>query len=90
MDLILGNLANLKSFILPATERAGTEWDAALAAIGMGVATSFERRCNRRFGRVVGASMTFPGGRSALALERAPVEAVTVFPPDHGKEAVPQ
>ena len=77
MDLILGNLAILKAFVLPETERAETTWDAALQVIGKGIAGSMEKYCNRHFPRAVDATYICSAARSALVLDRYPVEVIS-------------
>lgn len=79
MDLIFGTLDELKAFVLPDSERTGTTWDAALSAIGLGVAQSFERHCNRRFRRVENATFVASADRAALVLDRYPVETLSAL-----------
>lgn len=79
MDLTLGTLAQLKAFVLPAPERTETTWDAALASIGLGVAQGFERHCNRRFRRVENATYAASADRSALVVDRFPLESLAAL-----------
>jgi hypothetical protein len=77
MNLGLGNLDDLKQFILAESLRDQTDKDAVLQVIGKGVAAAFHRRCNRDFDRVVGAVDNFTADRSDWTLRRYPVEAIT-------------
>jgi hypothetical protein len=77
MDLGLGNLAELKGHLLASGLAATSKFDAVIAAIGKGSAATFERYCNRRFGRVVGAQDSFSGDRTTFCLSRFPVESIT-------------
>jgi hypothetical protein len=77
MNLGLGNLDDLKQFILVEALRTQTDHDAVLQAIGKGVAGMFERHCNRWFGRTAGAQDTFTADREVWYLSRSPVEVIT-------------
>lgn len=76
MNLGLGNLDDLKQFILPEGVRDQTEHEAVLARIGLGVVARFEGFCNRAFDRVVGAEDTFTGDHFGWTLQRYPVGAI--------------
>lgn len=77
MDLGLGNLVELKRQLLASALQNGTQHDAKLQAIGIGVAKSFEKYCNRKFGRAVADVYQFPADRDHVFVPRFPVEAVT-------------
>lgn len=77
MNLTLGTLASLKTWLLPESERSGTDWDSAIAAIGKGVALGLQRRCNRQFARAVADTYECSADRAHVVLPRYPVEAVT-------------
>ena len=77
MNLGLGTLTELKLWLLAEELRTETAWDAQIAAIGTGVALAFEKFCNRKFERVVGAQVDFSGDRVHFVLPRYPIEAVT-------------
>jgi len=77
MNLGLGNLDDLKQFILAEAIREQTDKDAVLQVIGKGVAASFERYCNRWFDRVDGAVDTFTADRDTWNLSRSPVEEIS-------------
>jgi len=50
MNAGLGTLTALKAQLLPATQRDGTKWDDLILGLGLGVAASFDRHCNRLLG----------------------------------------
>lgn len=75
MNLGLSNLTTLKAWLLPAAEQAGTDFDAALQILGKGVAGSFEKYCNRKFGRVVSDTIEKDGGCIRYTLPRYPLES---------------
>jgi len=77
MNIGLGNLIELKRHLLPASHVAGAAYDAPVIAVGKGVAAAFERRCNRKFSRVVGDLMTLPGDREMVYVSRYPLEVVS-------------
>jgi hypothetical protein len=79
MDLALGNLIELKRRILPATMLTQTTYDAAITAIGRGVAGLFDKHCNRKLGRLSGAQDQFSADRLSYTLERYPVESITTI-----------
>lgn len=79
MDLGLGNLSQLKAWLLAEELRADAGFDAAIAQIGRGVAAQFDRRCNRALARAVGAVAEFSGRRDFLIAPRYPLEAVTLI-----------
>lgn len=77
MNLTLGTLTSLKVWLLPESERAGTEWDSAITAIGKGAAGALERHCNRKFARTVDDTFECTADRAHLVLPRYPVEEIT-------------
>lgn len=79
MDLGLGNLTQLKAHLLNEALRSSTTYDAALAALGKGVAARFEGHCNRLFGRVVGGTHECSAARDHVVLPRYPVESVSAI-----------
>lgn len=81
MNLGLGNRTTLRKFILPGGLAATSSTlvpDAAIDALGLGVAGLFERFCGRRFGRVVGDTVEFSGDRLTFVLPRYPVEEISL------------
>lgn len=77
MNAGFANLYTLKSQVLSASLVSGTDYDAKLTAIGLGVAGLFEQYCNRAFRRVVADTVIFSAGRPNYYLPRFPLEAVT-------------
>lgn len=68
----------LKFRLMP-TEAAGdTDWDDAVAAIGLSVAAKFDRHCNRGFERIAGEIDIYSARATAWTLRRFPVEEVTL------------
>jgi hypothetical protein len=76
MDLGLGNLVTLKAHLLNSTLRAGTAYDTQLATLGAGVAASFEKYCNRKFGRVVDDTYVCSADRDHTYVPRYPIEEI--------------
>lgn len=76
MDLGLGHLSELKQHLLAASLRSSTDYDVALAALGKGVAASFERVCARKFGRAVGATYECAGNVEHFIVDRYPIESI--------------
>lgn len=66
----------LRSRLMPEEAGGETEWDAAVAALGKGVARKFDRHCNRTFERDAAAVDVFTARASAWVLRRFPVEAL--------------
>lgn len=79
MNAGLSNLATLKAFLLPASLRSGTDDDATITAVGLGVAGLIEGYCGRAFQRTVGAADVFAADRAQFLLSRFPVESVSKF-----------
>ena len=81
MNAGLGSLTDLKNFLLAEALRAGTEYDAALAIIGQGIAGLMDDFCNRKFGYAVNDQIIFTGDRPHYYLPRFPINesaAITV------------
>jgi hypothetical protein len=79
MDLGLGNLADVKGYVLPALIAQDTQYDSVLTTIARGVAGRFESYCNRKFARVVGDQATFDAVRRFYILPRYPFETITLL-----------
>lgn len=77
MKLLLGNLTQLKAFLLNEGIREQTTWDSALEALGKGVAYAMENHCARKWERTVGDTFEASANRSMLLLPRYPVEEIT-------------
>ena len=77
MNAGFSNLAALKAQLLAPSLRLGTSHDAALLAIGRGVAGQFGGYCNRVFPRAEGVKEILAADAIQFCLERYPVEAVT-------------
>lgn len=77
MNAGLSSLTKLKQQLLAEALRAGTKYDAALLAIGLGVAAQFEKYCNRKWARVESDTYTCSADRDHVFLPRYPVEDVT-------------
>lgn len=75
MKLILGNLTQLKIFLLNESLRSDTQWDAALELLGKGVARRMQTFCNRVFERTADDEFEVSADRLHVALPRYPVEA---------------
>ena len=74
MNVGFSNLFSLKAQMLAANQVVKTDWDTKLTAIGLGVASSFERYCGRKFARTVGQMDVFGADRCQFLLSRFPVE----------------
>jgi len=72
-----GSIALLKSLVLPVALRSETTWDTALARLGRGVVSQFERHCSRTFERAAGTLFFCDAARRSVNLTRTPVESVT-------------
>ncbi len=73
----LANLVYLKSQLLAAVLRDGTDYDAPLTTIGKGVATQLENACQRKFARLEGAVEILPADYCQFLLERYPLESIS-------------
>lgn len=76
MNLGLGNLITLKTQVLAPELVASTDWDSKLAKIGLGVAASFDRYCNRQFAYAEVAMDSFSADRLNWCLSRYPVTGI--------------
>lgn len=76
MNVGFSNLLTLKQQLLAEALREGSEYDEQIKAIGLGVAAQFEKFCNRKFLRTVGATFICPADRDHVFLDRPPVESV--------------
>jgi hypothetical protein len=56
-----------------------TQYDDLLTRVIEALSARFERECNRRFGRTVGATQEFPGGEIEIPVGCYPIETVTKF-----------
>lgn len=72
-------LSTLKAHLLAEAQRQFTDYDAALTAIGTGVAAAFEKFCNRKFQRTEDDTVTFTAAREVFILPRYPVEEVSAI-----------
>lgn len=79
MNAGFSNLAFLKSKLLLASDAAGTDYDDAVAALGLGVAGMFESLTDRKFARVSGATHEAPADRYMVSVPRYPIEEITAF-----------
>lgn len=77
MSIGLGNLAELKAYLLPAAMLQRTDYDTPLSVIGKGVASGFDKFCNRLFQRASGTTETFTADRDHYIVARYPIESVT-------------
>ena len=67
----------LKSRLLPNAATDQTDWDEAIAALGLSMAGKFEGYCGRKFARAEGTSDRFNARGTAWVLTRYPVESIT-------------
>jgi hypothetical protein len=74
MNAGFSNLFTLKANLLAEANAAGTDYDAVITALGLGVAGQFQKICNRGFGRVVGQQEVFGADRVEFLLSSYPVE----------------
>jgi hypothetical protein len=79
MDLDLGNSEVLRKFLLPEAMWTGDNYAVPIAAIGLGVAKSFDQYCNRKFKRSTAHIDQFTGDRDHWYLGATPVESITSF-----------
>ena len=79
MNAGLSNLSTLKSWLLPASLVAGTDYNAQITALGLGVADQLQRHCNRLFLRTVGDTFEISADRLHVVLPRFPLDAVPVI-----------
>lgn len=69
----LGNLADLKGFILAPSMRGQTDYDEMLTAIGLGVAGMLAEHCNREWPYAVGQVREQPANVSFLVANNYPI-----------------
>ena len=79
MNTGLSNLATLKAHLLPSTWQTTTDFDAAIAALGLGMVGLLETFTGRKFERTVGAIEYFEGANATLQLTRLPLETLTAL-----------
>lgn len=77
MNVGFSNLTSLKAQLLAPSMQARTDWDAKITAIGLGVASSFNRICNRDFAWMQGAQEVTQGDRDHWYTRRSPVAQFT-------------
>lgn len=77
MNAGLGNLDLLRRHLLAGTIASERRFDAGLSEVGLVVAASFERHCNRVFGWEANSVVTASAGREHLVLPRYPVASVS-------------
>ena len=77
MNSGFSNLTTLKAHLLAAGLRSATDFDTAIANIGLGMADAIGNFCNRKFLRTVGDTQIFAADRTQFLLQRYPVENVT-------------
>lgn len=73
---MFATLQDLKARVLPVSLQDSSDYDVALQQFGRGVATLFERRCNRLFGRMAGDTYEVAGDSEVISLPRYPVETI--------------
>lgn len=71
------NLKSLKAQLLAEALRVSTKYDAALLAIGQGVAKQFEKFCNRKFARIENTTFVCSADRDHVYLDRYPLESIS-------------
>jgi hypothetical protein len=77
MNAGFSSLTQLKQQLLAEALRAGTKYDAALLALGLGVAAQFERFTNRKFLRTQGAQFVCTADRDHVYVDRYPLESIS-------------
>lgn len=77
MNAGLSNLTELKAYLLAKALRGSTDYDDAITSIGLGVAGTFERICNRDFAWQTGTQEITQGDRDHWYVRRSPVAAFT-------------
>ncbi len=77
MNAGLSNLDTLKRRLLAAALVPATDFDAAILALGLGVAGHFEKYCNRKFQREEDATFVCSADRDHVYVDRYPIEAFT-------------
>lgn len=77
MNCGLANLDTLKKHLLANSMAGETRFDDVITDIGKGVATAFEKYCNRKFGREADATFICSADRDSVYLDRYPVEEIS-------------
>jgi len=77
MNAGFSSLAWLKRRLLLASDVAGTTYDEAVTAVGLGVASQIEAFCDRKFERTAGEIHEAHGNRTYFVVPRYPIEAVS-------------
>ncbi len=72
MNAGLSNLATLKSWLLPASLLAVTDYDARITALGLAVGGAIEKACNRKFAWMTGDVFQCNADRTSIVLPRFP------------------
>jgi len=73
----LSNLDDLKRELLPSGLRSGRTFDAAIIAVGQGMAGIFDGRTNRLLAREADATATWSADRDHVYVPRYPIESVS-------------
>jgi hypothetical protein len=78
MNAGFSNFDTLKKHLLGgSTAKSDKRFDAALLAIGLGMAAAVEKYCNRKFDRVVGDQFVCTADRDHAYVPRYPIETFT-------------
>lgn len=77
MNAGFSSLSMLKSLVFPSEYEDKTEFDEKLRHIGLGVASQFETRANRRFSRVVDRAEKKAVTGMVLQVDHFPIESVS-------------
>jgi len=77
MNVGLSSLAVLKAWLLAPSLVSGTDYDAQITALGLGVAASLETFCNRKFARVTDDLFETTADRQRLVVLRYPIETIS-------------
>ncbi len=76
MNCGLGNLFDLKRELLLASDASGTDLDAAVQELGLGVASLMESYCDRRFARLEDDQFDFDPYSNFTTVRRYPIESI--------------
>lgn len=79
MNAGFSSLNKLKAQLLAEALRAGSKYDAAVLAIGKGVAGQIERYCDRKFLRTENAVEIIAADRIQFLLSRFPLESISAI-----------
>ena len=77
MNAGFASLTKLKEQLLAEALRADTAYDAAITALGLGVAGAFDKFCNRKLARAVATTFTCRADRDHIYLDRYPIESIS-------------